>query len=119
MNVENAIGSPLNDVLSGDGNANVLDGGGGTNTFVTSGGGPMTISLATGTAGIDTLLNIQNAKGTPAGDTFVGTAANNAFDGSGGTDTIDYSAAVAGVTVNLALGTAGGQGSDASPRSRT
>ncbi len=114
--IENVIGSSHDDFLSGDGSANALDGGDGTNTLLITVGGAVTVNLTTGHAVSgatdDTLTRIQNAKGTAGNDTFVGNSAGNAFDGGGGTDTVDYTTSPTPVSVDLALGAATGQGND-------
>jgi Ca2+-binding RTX toxin-like protein len=70
----------------------------------------------------DTIAGIENLIGTGLGDTLYGNDADNRIapgagsdlvDGRGGTDTIDYSAARAAVTVRLDLGTAVEQGTGA------
>ncbi|MBK6741692.1 MAG: type I secretion C-terminal target domain-containing protein [Hydrogenophilales bacterium] len=91
-NVENVTGSAFNDVLTGDGSANVLTGGFGNDTL--NGGG-----------GADTL------NGGVGNDTLVGGAGNDALNGGTGTDTISYAAAGA-VTVNLSTNSATGDGTD-------
>jgi Ca2+-binding RTX toxin-like protein len=79
LNFENLAGSNFNDTLSGNGVANILNGG----------------------AGNDTLI------GAAGNDAMNGGAGNDSMDGgAAGTDTVTYSDATAGVTVNLALGTA-------------
>ncbi|MGE0332005.1 MAG: hypothetical protein AB7P37_15105, partial [Ramlibacter sp.] len=79
---------------------------------------------ATGAAGNDTLTNINNVRGSSAGDVLTGSNATGyveVFDGRGGNDTIDGaggtdmvrfdSASTTGVTVSLAANTAtDGQG---------
>jgi Ca2+-binding RTX toxin-like protein len=65
-NIQNLLGSALNDTLTGDGNNNILTGGGGTNTL--NGGG--------------------------GNDTFVGGAGIDTFNGGTGYDTVTYSTAV-------------------------
>src|SRR5581483_1586614 len=85
----------------------------------------VTVNLATGTgtggdAQGDTLTAIENLIGSAYADTLTGDVNNNdlagcagadVLIGGGGTDTADYSASTAAVTVNLATGT--GTGGDA------
>ena len=78
------LGGDGNDVLNGDGNSDRLDGGAGNDTL---NGGSRT-------------------------DTLIGGLGDDRLDGGVGNDIVDYSAAAAGVTVNLALGTATGEGND-------
>ena len=126
------IGSSGNDTLQGAGGNNFLDGRGGDNfvrydsivTSISTQG--VVVNLQTGHVanpwgGQDFLLNVQNAIGTNQGDYITGTSANNAtfstVRGMVGNDTLaapfanthvqaDYSQDIAGVTVNLAAGTA-------------
>jgi Ca2+-binding RTX toxin-like protein len=74
-------------------------------------------------AGTDSVDTTENLIGSPQGDTITGGTEDNVFDGrggddqlagGGGTDTATYAALAGplGVNVNLALGTAVGQGSD-------
>ena len=132
FNIENLRGSAFNDTLTGDAHNNVfeggpgddtLDGGGGNNTasyeHAPDGGGGLGVTVNLGTvgaqntvtAGIDTLTNIQNLRGSAFDDTLIGDGNNNvleggpgqdSLDGSGGSDTASYVHAAAGVTVNLA-----------------
>lgn len=130
-------GGEGNDLLGGanDGN-DAFVGGGGTDTIdFQSGSGvaAVTIDLATGAvtgAGSDTFSGVENVLGTSGPDVFRGDAAANVLDGRGGNDllvgrggsdsltggngidTADYSAASAGVTVNLGTGSVAGDGND-------
>ena len=148
-NVRGIQGSPFDDHLTGDSNANSLDGRGGNDFLEPLGGsdfvtgfdgidtvtyenetGPITtadlsagnnnVTTQSGTDGVDTT---ENLIGSPQGDTITGGTEDNVFDGrggddqlagGGGTDTATYAALAGplGVNVNLALGTAVGQGSD-------
>ena len=49
----------------------------------------------------DTLSSIENAIGSSLGDTFYSNTLANRFDGGGGTDTVNYSGASAGVIIDL------------------
>lgn len=73
------------------------------------------IGTATGAAGNDTLVQIQNVVGSPFADSITGDNGNNVIEGGlgddtlnggAGTDTASYASATSGVTVNLALTTA-------------
>ncbi|MEP4194773.1 MAG: calcium-binding protein [Aliishimia sp.] len=95
--IENLRGSSFNDTLEGDNEANILDGGAGTDSttyffdtaaldadlasgLVISGGGQ-----ATG----DTFINIENLTGTNAfADNLKGSGANNVLNGGGGDDVL-------------------------------
>uniref|UniRef100_UPI000551E20E beta strand repeat-containing protein n=1 Tax=Herbaspirillum sp. RV1423 TaxID=1443993 RepID=UPI000551E20E len=107
------IGGSGNTYFEGGGGADVLTGGSqGINTagYSNSGAG-VTINLNTGLgsggdAQGDVLTNIRNLIGSAYNDTFVANAAVNRLDGgSGGSDTVSYTASAAGVTVNLIAGT--------------
>ena len=129
--IENLIGSAYNDTLTGDGSANVIEGGagndaingaGGTDTVSYAGAGSaVTVNLATATAqntvgaGTDTLTSMENLLASAYNDTITGSSGNNVIDGgagndtldgSGGTDTVSYASASAAVTASLALGSA-------------
>ncbi len=112
--IEKLIGSSHNDTLSGDSNANSLDGGAGTDTAsYTDSNAAVTVNLATGThsgghAQGDTLSNIENLTGSDHNDTLSGDSNANSLDGGAGTDTASYADSNAAVTVNLATGTHSG-----------
>ncbi|MBV5310594.1 MAG: hypothetical protein JZU59_14545, partial [Chromatium okenii] len=133
MNVENLqlLGA---ENLTGTGNAlanliyanvgnNILDGKGGTNTvsyqFGSLSGVTVDLSLTkpqvTGGSGTDTLSNFSNLTGSSYNDFLVGTNTDNALNGLGGSDTVSYESATAGVTVDLSSKSAqktGGSGTD-------
>jgi Ca2+-binding RTX toxin-like protein len=123
-NMENLLGGGGNDSLTGDANANVidggfgddvLDGGAGVDTLAFRGATAVTVDLSLLTAqntgfGNDTILGFENVRTGSAGDTVTGDANGNiffdgggadAYNGAGGSDTVDYSAATSSVTVNL------------------
>ncbi|MEF8708823.1 MAG: M10 family metallopeptidase C-terminal domain-containing protein [Candidatus Accumulibacter propinquus] len=93
VSIENLIGSGFNDNLTGNAGDNVLDGAAGTDTvsyaFASAG---VSVSLAsagvqaTGSAGSDTLISIENLTGSGFSDSLVGNAANNVLDGGSGSD---------------------------------
>ncbi|MFM1887602.1 MAG: hypothetical protein RL026_2759 [Pseudomonadota bacterium] len=101
---ENLVGSAFNDTLSGDGNANVLEGGLG-NDVINGQGGTDTVSYSratssvvaslavttaqnTGGAGIDTITNVENLTGSGYGDRLTGSGGNNVIDGGAGMDNL-------------------------------
>ena len=119
--IENIIGSKTDDTLTGDGNANVIEGGTGndvmdglgssndTASYSTSGAGvavSLAISGAQNTigAGNDTLSHFENLTGSAYDDTLTGNADANALDGGSGNDLLS------GDTGNDAL--TGGAGDD-------
>ena len=66
---------------------------------------------------MDALFNIENLRGSAFNDTLTGDGSNNVLEGgpgndtlngNGGIDTVSYEHASAGVTVDLASGTAHG-----------
>jgi Ca2+-binding RTX toxin-like protein len=78
--------------LEGRGGNDLIDGGGGIDR-VDYVGSPsaVTVNLNTGTAqdgwgGVDTLVNIENIRGSAFNDTLTGDAGNNRLDGSEGAD---------------------------------
>jgi Ca2+-binding RTX toxin-like protein len=109
-------GGDGNDTLDGGLANDALDGGAGVNTAAFNHVfQAVTVDLTKGTAtgqGTDTLKNIQNVTGSGANDTIIGSTGNNVIDGGGGIDTVRFNGVAAAVTVNLATGTATGQGSD-------
>ena len=115
-NIQNVTGSNSNDTITGNSGDNIIDGGLGTDTVRFDGiAFAVTVDLNKGKAsgqGHDTLLNIENVVGSNLNDTFIDGAGNNVIDGGAGIDTIEFNGIAAGVTVNLANGTATGQGSD-------
>jgi Ca2+-binding RTX toxin-like protein len=91
INIHNLTGSAFNDVLVGDNAGDVLSGGAGDDVL-TGGTGNDTLN---GGAGNDTL------KGGGGVDLLDGGAGADHFDGTGGTATVTYQDAAAGVTANL------------------
>ena len=127
-NIEHLIGSRYEDNLTGDGGANVIeggadndeiDGGGGSDTasYRSSNAG-VTVNLATNThtgghAAGDSLTNIENIIGSAHADTLTGDANANVIegaggadilDGGGGADTLSYAGSNARVEVDLSDG---------------
>ena len=96
--IENLKGSHHNDVLEGDNSANHLSGRRG-NDNLSGGGGDDTLW---GGGGNDVL------NGGAGDDTLEGGAGGDDINGGGGTNTVQYMASDAGVSVDLAAGTAGG-----------
>jgi Ca2+-binding RTX toxin-like protein len=114
------------DILDGGDGDDAIDGGGGRGDIATFALAPnaVTVNLATASAagwGADTLARIQIVVGSAFDDVLVGDAerttflpgpGNDVIDGGGGGDTVDFSGSPAGVQVDLAAGTATGEGSD-------
>lgn len=154
--IENVTGSDYSDSLSGNDGANVLDGGDGDDVLTGAGGNDtlkgglghdtanyalaseaVSVDLSVTSAqtissgqGVDTLLDIEEVRGSEfndvisgsgdndwllgnggddslsggLGDDFLrGGAGNDTIDGGGGNDVADYSDAIGSVTVNLAI----------------
>jgi len=132
-NIENIIGGAGNDVLAGDGFANVLDGGGGSDTVdysastkqiaVTLNGANSSTVLVGGVAE-DSVRNIENVTGGAASDVITGDAQANiiiggagddllkggggldVIDGGVGSDTIDLSDKTAAIVLTLGAASA-------------
>lgn len=121
VNIQNLTGSAHNDVLTGDEKNNVLMGGGGFDRFF-GGDGFDTVSYQDSTTGVsidvdNTTLGVGRGVGFAKGDviatdverilgsnfndTFFSTRTGVVLDGGAGFDSIDFSGATAGVTVNL------------------
>ncbi len=123
-NIENLLGGDGNDVLTGDGNTNViegglgddlLDGGAGVDTVSFRGATGVTVNLATLTAqvtglGNDTIIGFENVRTGSGADNVTGDANDNvlfegggadSYNGAAGADTVDYSASTSSVLVNL------------------
>ena len=98
--LEAIIGSDFDDSLTGDANSNLLIGIGGNDTL-DSGGNSGTLDVADNEA--DVVLGDGDPEVTPGDDTIVGGSGLNmaSFEGS-----------AVGVTVDLLLGTATGEGTD-------
>ncbi len=128
--------SAANDFF-GDAGNDTISGGSGSDTVYYDGAAGATVNLTLGQAqdgqgGSDTLISIENVEGSEHNDTLTGNSAANRLSGGGGDDTLDgtagndtldgganggfgdtvaFSKATVGVTVNLTLGTASdGQG---------
>lgn len=125
------LGNEGNDTIIGGLGADNMDGGDDIDTLsyvndtkgVTVDLGLQTASGAVGgEANGDTIANFENFVGGKGIDHVIGSASDNVIagglgadnlDGDGGSDTLDYSGATAGVTVNLYTGkTTGGDGAD-------
>ncbi|MCG3168962.1 MAG: hypothetical protein CALGDGBN_00472 [Pseudomonadales bacterium] len=92
---DSLLGSSGNDTLEGGNGDDSLDGGAGLDTASYAGAGAaVTVSLlaagaqATGGAGSDTLVGIENLEGSAFRDTLTGNAGNNVLAGLGDNDTL-------------------------------
>ena len=128
--IEIIRGSPQNDTLVGNANANHLKGAAGNDTLIGLAGADtldgeggtgdiasyadsnaaVTVNLATGTgsgghAQGDTLSNIENLIGSNHNDTLIANDQANHLSGGSGTDTASYAGSNAAVTVNLSTNT--------------
>ncbi len=132
--VNAVVGSSFDDRLTGDADANAIDGGGGRDVIAGLAGddalaggagvdtvtyaaspGPLTVSLRSGTAvgdGADQLSGLENVVGSAFDDVLSGDAAANVLDGGPGADTVSFAAAPAPVTASLFGGVAVGEGAD-------
>ena len=116
------------DTLNGGPDSDTLDGGDGDDTL-TGGPGTDTADYSASTTAItvdtpgatvtdgftDSLADvIEGFRGSSLDDRFEGTEARaETFDGNGGSDQVDYSAAPAGVTLDLGAGSAADDGGGA------
>ena len=99
---DSITGGTLNDLVSGGAGTDFVNGGAGNDLLNGDGSG----DTLNGGSGNDSL------KGGGSADTLVGGPGDDLLDGGSSNDTIDYTAAAGPVTVNLALGTATGDGKD-------
>jgi Ca2+-binding RTX toxin-like protein len=107
-NIEGVEGSDLNDTIVGSAADNRLDGRGGDDRMDGGAGndwveynnasGSVRVDLAlgraSGAAGNDTLLNIENVQGSAYDDALFGDAGANSLRGGSGNDTLDGGAGV-------------------------
>ena len=115
------------DIVDGGAGDDALDGGAGVDTLsYANASSAVSVNLATtsaqntGGAGTDTIAGFENLIGSSYNDTLVGDNGDNTIVGGVGTDfingaggnndTVDYSAAAGGVTVNLSTGSASNDG---------
>ncbi|QYZ69151.1 beta strand repeat-containing protein [Neotabrizicola shimadae] len=111
FNFEHLIGSNYDDWLSGNAQANILDGLAGVDTLSYElAADAVNVNLAeqkATTGGIvDTVRNFENVVGSAFADTFTGDLLDNVFDGGTGSDTVSYQnikAGQGGVIVSLAI----------------
>ena len=121
VSIERFVGSNGADSFVGGAGADYFDGAGGTDLVsFASESEAIVLDLTkplTGAAAGDTYLNIEAYEGTAFNDTFIGTAANENFIGGAGADVINggagkdsawYVNSAAGVSIDLAAGTAHG-----------
>ncbi|WP_371158137.1 hypothetical protein [Jannaschia sp. 2305UL9-9] len=96
ISIEGVHGSDFDDTITGDAGGNQLSGFGGNDLLVGAGGG-------------DTLLGgdgDDRVVGSGDDDELWGEAGNDTLDGSSGSDLVRYRTDTAGITANLATGTA-------------
>lgn len=130
-NADSFIGNGFNNMFRGLGGADTFNGGGGLDEVrydrdaEYGGGKAVSVDLTAGNATdgfgtIDTLIAIEDVRGSQFADTILGSAGSNVLrgmagadllDGKGGVDTVNYSSEIffggtRGVTVNLTKGTA-------------
>ena len=132
--VEDVIGSPSSDTLTGDAGPNQLSAGEGDDTVQGGPGddalkgqggtdstsyaaapGPVSANLRAESAtgeGTDVVSGIENLTGSAHADTIVGDDASNVLDGAGGRDTISFAGSPGAVDADLGLNGATGDGTD-------
>ncbi|WP_162270304.1 S8 family serine peptidase [Bordetella ansorpii] len=127
------VGNAAANVIDGEGGADIMIGGDGNDTYVVDDAGDIIIELADeGTDTVNTTAssytlsdNIENIRivatgaaavtGNALANLIFAGSGDNVMDGGGGTDTVNYLSATAGITLNLSLTTAqatGGSGTD-------
>jgi len=131
LQMENLTGSAFNDTLVGSAATNIIEGGLGNDSINGAAGSDtasyehapsgvsvnLAFSAAQNTlgAGVDTLTQIENLRGSAFNDTLVGNAGSNIIEGGpqndtinggAGFDTASYEHSTAGVTVSLGVTTA-------------
>ncbi len=122
LTFEQFEGGAGNDTIDGGAFIDPLNGLDSNRANYNGAGAAVTVDLALGTAtggaGNDTLVNINQVRGSAYGDTllgsnrtdyselFEGRAGNDTIDGRGGFDTVRFDSATTGVVVDLAAGTA-------------
>ncbi|MEZ0231973.1 MAG: beta strand repeat-containing protein [Methylophilaceae bacterium] len=116
INIDNLLGSDLDDNLIGDANANLLNGGDGNDTLEGLAGndtlngsdgsdtasyihasGAVVATLTTGLSGVtvsgdangDTYISIENLEGSNLNDLLIGDVNANSISGAGGDDTLE------------------------------
>ncbi|WP_269780315.1 hypothetical protein [Methylobacterium sp. Leaf118] len=115
---------PGNDTIFASAGDDTIDGGAGIDTYdlTAAGAGGGLVDLGTGVSfssqtGNDTLLNIENLRGSSGKDglygdakdnVFFATAGNDTIDGRGGSDTFNAATATTSVSIDLAAGRATG-----------
>ena len=124
-NIENVIGGSAGDFLTGDGGqllpgrggADVIDGGGGSDTAdYRDQSGPMTVALNGANASTvfvggvaeDSIRNIENILAGSGDDSLIGDTLANTLDGGAGNDTVNYSGRTTSIVVTLNGGTNAG-----------
>jgi Ca2+-binding RTX toxin-like protein len=117
----NLAGNGLANIIEAGTGSNVLDGAGGTDTvsylYGTSSGVTLSLAIAgaqaTGGSGSDTLISIENLSGSTYADTLTGDGSANRLEGGNGNDTLGGGAGndlLAGGLGNDSL--VGGSGAD-------
>ncbi|MBN2448010.1 MAG: hypothetical protein JXO22_14865 [Phycisphaerae bacterium] len=119
-NFENVVGSQHDDTITGDAQNNTIYGYGGDDTINTADGNDSVYAgdgadVIDGGAGDDSLkgeAGDDTISGGEGNDVLYGGTGNDVMDGGEGVDTANYYYSESGVNVNLADGTATGEGSD-------
>lgn len=107
--IENIVGSSGDDVITGNGGANVINAGDGDDVINGGAGNDQ----MTGVAGDDILIGgvgNDRVNGGDGNDLLIDGSGNDTYDGGVGYDVLDYSEATAAITVNN--GRVTGMGSD-------
>ena len=97
------------DLRPTDRSATSAAGGGTVGDLLTNAGYDphLAVGLAWGAdIGTDVLISIENATGGAGNDTFIGSTADNTFDGAAGNDQVIYEGSVLGYDITIGAGTA-------------
>ena len=104
------FGGTGSDVIDGKGGVNVMNYASSTSNLVVALNGASAGTAYGAGIGTDSLTNIGVVLAGSGNDSFIGSTANESFDGGGGVNTLYYLAQTSAMTVNLLSGTEMGAG---------
>jgi Ca2+-binding RTX toxin-like protein len=100
VNIQNLLGSNFDDTLTGDANANIIDGSNGNNTLY-GGAGNDTLLGGTGNDSLDGGSGNDTLLGSAGNDVLDGGAGNDYIDGGAGIDKVSFFSSAVGVTISV------------------